>query len=133
MIVIDASIAAKWILKNELDTDKALLILANHTSSVEKIIVPDLFFYEIANTLATKSKMILKELLIALEKIYQAKLNIYHPLEYDVIQATKMAKKYKTSVYDMLYAVVAKVHKTTLITADEQFVKQIGFKFIKLL
>jgi len=133
MIVIDASVAAKWILEHEQDTDKALIILKNHTFSIEEIIVPDLFFYEIANTLATKSGMTSKEVIVALGKVYQSNLSVYHPLEVDVSQTTKLAKEYKTSVYDMLYAVVAKTHKATLITADKQFVKQTGFKFVKLL
>jgi predicted nucleic acid-binding protein len=133
MIVIDASIAAKWILENEQDTEKALIILASHISSTEKIIVPDLFFYEIANTLVTKSGMTVKEMTTALEKIYQTNLYVYHPLEADVSQTTKLAKKYRTTVYDMLYATVARRHKASLITADEQFIKQTGFKFVKLL
>jgi len=33
----------------------------------------------------------------------------------------------------MLYAVIAKNHKTTLITADERFVKMTKFSHVKLL
>ena len=133
MIAIDTSVAAKWVLEYEQDSDKAFVILEKHKFSVEEIIVPELFFYEIANMLATKSSMTIKEMISALSKIYQANLNIYHPLETDVNEAAKLAKKYKTSVYDMLYAVITKTRKTILITADEQFVKQTKFKFVKLL
>jgi len=133
MIVIDASVAAKWVLDYEQDTDKALVVLEKHKSLIEEIIVPDLLFYEVANMLATKSRMRSKEMFASLNKIYQAGLKIYYPLEIDVTLAARLAKRYKTSVYDMLYAVVAKKHKVKLITADEQFVKQTGFKFVQLL
>ena len=133
MIVIDASVAAKWVLDYEQDTDKALVVLEKHKSLIEEIIVPDLLFYEVANMLATKSRMRSKEMFASLNKIYQAGLKIYYPLEIDVTLAARLAKRYKTSVYDMLYAVVAKNHKVKLITADEQFVKQTGFKFVRLL
>ena len=133
MIVIDASVAAKWVLDYEQDTAKALVVLEKHKSLIEEIIVPDLLFYEVANMLATKSRMRSKEMFASLNKIYQAGLKIYYPLEIDVTLAARLAKRYKTSVYDMLYAVVAKKHKVKLITADEQFVKQTGFKFVQLL
>lgn len=133
MIVIDASVAAKWVLDYEQDTDKALAVLERHKSLIEEIIVPDLLFYEIANMLVTKSRMGSKEMFTSLEKIFQAGLKIYYPLETDVALAARLAKRYRTSVYDMLYAVVAKIHKASYMTADEQFIKRTNFKFIKLL
>lgn len=132
-MVIDASIAGKWILTDESGSDKAFDLLDKHISGVEEIIVPDILPYEIANTLVTKSKISLYKTTLSLTKIYEFHLQIYHPGEEYVKEAAKWAKKYKTSVYDMLYAIVAKVHKTNLITADKQFIKQTGFKFVKLL
>ena len=132
MIVIDASVANKIILEEE-GQDKVEEIFRKHTLKIEEIIAVNLLFYEIANTLATKANLSSNRVTRALTAFYQTNLNIYHCGETEVKEAAKLAKNYKTSVYDMLYAVVAKANGTILITADEQFVKQTGFKFVKLL
>lgn len=132
MIVIDASVANKLVL-NEEGHDSVQEIFQNHILGIETIIVPDFLLYEVANTLAIKGGLSSNKVTSSLTKIYRAYLNIYHCGEVEVKVATKLAKKYKTSVYDMLYAVVAQAHKISLITADGQFIKQSGFKFVKRL
>lgn len=132
-MIVDASVALKWVFKGEEHQDNALLLLKNHNDGKEKIIVPDLFFYEAANTLATKTALSTNEISESLAIIFEANLVVYHPIEKEVLQAAKLAKKHETSVYDMLYAVVAKKHKTRLVTADENFIKKTRFRFVKLL
>lgn len=133
MITIDASVAAKWILAYEQDSDKAKTLLLNHSSAVTIIIVPNLLFLEIANTLATKSELTLWKITNSLTKLYQMNLQIYHIQEKDLKIATRMAKQQGTTVYDMLYAIVAKKHKTQLFTADEKFASATKFRFVRLL
>jgi predicted nucleic acid-binding protein len=130
MIVVDTSVAAKWVLEGEIYKEKSIKILSNHFDGVEKVLVPDLFFYEIANTLATKTKLSQEEINDSLKVIFQAELDVKHSVESDIYKAASQAKKYKTSVYDMLYAVVAKENNATLITADEKFIEKTGFKFV---
>lgn len=132
-MIVDASMALKWIKSEEADREKALFIYQNHLTGKELIIVPTLFFTEVANALVTKSETTQKTIKKDLKFIFESKLNVYEPNEKDILQTTRLAKKYQTSVYDMLYAVVARKHKTRLITADENFVKKTGFKFVKLL
>jgi len=132
-MIIDASVASKWILENEPDEDKARILLENHQQGINRIIVPDLLFYEIANTIATKTELTERHLERSLHVIHQANLIIYYPSYEDVLMAGKLAKKYKASVYDMIYAVTAKKYKTILVTADEKFVKKTKFPFVKLL
>lgn len=132
MIVIDASVAAKWVLLGEEDQQKAFLLLERHENKIDEIIIPDLFLYEIANTLSTKVNIPLTVALRSTKKIIRANLHIYHPIPDEIIETVKLSKKYKTTVYDMLYAVVAKRHKINLITADENFIKKTKFKFVKL-
>lgn len=133
MIVIDASVVNKLVLPLEEGHIRVKEIFQKHIDQIERILSLDLLFYEVANTLATKSAIPQQKVTISLTTIYKTQIEVYRPTEKDVKEASKLAKKYKTSVYDMLYAVVAKTHKTTLITADEQFIKQTGFKFVKLL
>ena len=132
MIVIDTSVALKWVhIEKEKDVEAANSLLTNHLSEIEKIIVPDLFFYEATNALTTKTELPQQATIKLIKKIYGYNLNVYQPNLDDLLQTSKLAKKHKTSVYDMLYAVVAKKHKTTLITADEKFIKKTKFKFVK--
>ncbi len=133
MIAIDASVANKLVLPYESDYALARSILEKHILQTEEILVLDFLFYEVANTLATKSSIFAIKMANSLNKIYSADLKIYRPSETEVKEAAKLAKKYRTSVYDMLYAVIAKNNDITLITADEKFIKQTGFKWVKLL
>lgn len=133
MIIIDASVANKLFLPHEPGHLIASKIFRNHIIQKQEILIPEFLFYEVANTLATKSSVSLWKLTNALTRIYLTELQIYHPVEKDVKNAASMAKKYHTSVYDMLYVVVAKKYKVKLITADEKFVEATKFRFIKLL
>lgn len=133
MIVIDASIAAKLVLPYEEGHDSAKEIFKRHRDRIEQIVSIDLIFYEVANTLATKSAIPQFMVTRSLTAIYKTGLNVHHCTEVEVKEAARLAKKFKTSVYDMLYAVVAKHEKAILITADSQFQKQTRFKFVKTL
>lgn len=133
MIVVDASVAIKLLRREEVNHKEARALLQKHFSKTDEILVPDLIFYEAANALATKVQI---PSFVALRSFTQLKkfdFNIYRPTFEDVDKTTKLAKKYNTTIYDMLYAVVAKKHKTYLITADDNFARKTGLKFVKLL
>lgn len=133
MIVVDSSVALKWVKLDEAERKEALLLYRNHIAGKEKIIVPNFLFIEAANALATKSHTNQKDIKEGLMFLFDANLDIAKEDDKILLQAAKLAKKHETSVYDMLYAVVARKNKTRLITADENFVKKTGFKFVKLL
>ena len=132
-MIIDASVASKWILKGEAYQDKARLLFKRHIIRKDIISVPDLFFYEIANTCATKTDLDNEKINKSLRILFKANLTIHHPNENDILQSARYAKKYKTSVYDMIYAVMAKKLKTILITADEKFIQKTNFSYVRLL
>lgn len=131
MIVVDASVAIKWVKKDEKDQEKAFELYQAQINNQQAITVPKYLFVELANALVTKSDFLDKEVKTALEFIYQANLSIYEVDKEDIFQASALAKKYKTTVYDMLYAVVAKIHKTILVTADEKFIAKTRFSFVR--
>ncbi|OGM12516.1 hypothetical protein A2V80_01510 [Candidatus Woesebacteria bacterium RBG_16_39_8b] len=132
MIVVDTSVALKWLLtEKEESITKARMLLKDHLAKKNEILVPELLFYEIANALATKTKIPQIKINGLLKRIYSLNIKIYHPLEPDVLDSARLAKKYNSTVYDMLYAVVAKKHKTKLITADANFIKKTKFMFVK--
>jgi predicted nucleic acid-binding protein len=133
MIVVDASVIIKWIKSDERDSDAAKSLYLKHVHTTEKIIVPKLLYFEVANYLATKTQFSRDDIRDGMNLIYKAKLEIHEMEMKELILSSIAAKDYKTSVYDMSYAVIAQKYKTVLITADEKFVKATKFPFVKLL
>ncbi|PIR59108.1 MAG: hypothetical protein COU69_01815 [Candidatus Pacebacteria bacterium CG10_big_fil_rev_8_21_14_0_10_56_10] len=132
MIVVDASVAFKWIKsRHETQVGEAYKLLELHLNKEQKIIIPNLLLIEVANALTTKSRASAKAIKIDLKKLSSLNLQIESLGEQDILRASLLAKKYKTSVYDMLYAVVAKEHGALLYTADANFVRKTSFKFAK--
>lgn len=133
MIVVDASVATKWVIAEEPAADKAFLLLQRHLEKKETILIPSLLFVEVANSLATKSQFAPAEAVQGIKLVYDANLKEIEPREEDMVRSITLAKKHGTTVYDMLYAVIAKRHKAILVTADAYFRKKTRFPFIKLL
>ena len=133
MIVVDASVVVKWIKKDEEDVNIALSIYNSHLKKKENIVVPRLLFYEVTNFLATKPRATSTTIKINLKFLFNSNLTIHIEDNKELTEATLLAKKYKTSVYDMLYAVIAKKKKCILVTADERFIAKVKFSFVKSL
>lgn len=133
MIVADASVINKLFLPNEEGHYKAKQILANHIEKKEEVIVPDLLFYEVANTLTTKTTIPLPYVFESLAKLYTFNFHTYKASAIYLSRAAKIAKDYHISIYDAVYAVLAKEKDCKLITADEKFVNQINLPYITLL
>lgn len=131
MIVIDASVATKLINTKEEGSGKALGLLKKHIEGDEDILVPPLLFLEVANALATKSHMSQPEITRGIDFLYNATFLVHEVTKENIQDAASLAKQYKTSVYDMLYAVIAKERKCVLLTADTKFVSKTKFPFVK--
>ena len=133
MIVIDASVANKLFLIYEVGYNQVKGIFKEHTNGTQKILVPDLIFYEVANTLTTKLIVPKIKITQALNRLGDYNLEIFRPSVEELIKATSFAKDNHVSVYDAVYAVLAREKKCDLITADEKFVKQVNLPFVKAL
>jgi predicted nucleic acid-binding protein len=79
MIVLDSSVALKWIFADEDGAERAVRVRDEHVSGTNEIAVPSLFFYEIANVLSTKVKLSPEEALEAFELISAFELNVHEP------------------------------------------------------
>ena len=133
MIVVDTSVAIKWLNKEEKDSELAYSLYKKHIASIETIVIPPLLFIEAANTLATKSNSTKEDIKTGLTFLFEADFTLHNVVLEELADAGVLAKKYHTSVYDMLYAVGAKNKKCILVTADENFVKKTKFRHVKLL
>lgn len=131
MVVIDASVVYKWFAQEESGSERALKILDNHILGKENIIAPSILLYEIANALVTKVKITIREIKAYIKKLKETRIQIVE-FDYNLIEkAAEFAGKYRMSVYDAAYAVLAKEKKCSLITADEKFVETLNLPFIK--
>lgn len=133
MIIVDTSVAIKWLNKEEKDSELAYSLYKKHIAGIEKIVVLPLLFIEAANTLATKSNSAREDIKNGLTFLFEADFTLHNVVLEELVDAGVLAKKYHTSVYDMLYAVIAKNKKCILVTADEKFIEKTKFKHVKLL
>src|SRR3989344_8786293 len=111
MVIIDTSVVFKWFSADEDNRQLAEKILEKHLLGQNQIIIPDLLLYEITNAWCTKTKIdvsVIRKNLLALKKY---SLNIT-PVNFDLLKrACELSAKYKVSVYDAIYAVLAKEKK----------------------
>jgi predicted nucleic acid-binding protein len=129
MIVLDSSVALKWIFADEEGTEHAERIRDGHVSGKNEIAVPSLFFYEIANILATKVKLSAEKAQEAFELISAFEFNVYELDNSEYIEAMSLAGEHRVSVYDASYHVLASRLGCRFLTADLKFcdkVKKLG-------
>jgi len=130
MIVVDASVVFKWIRDEEDFHDIAQSIYRKIITNQLKIIGPDFLNIEITNVIVTKSSIDSKLISELLQDFLALPIK-YIPITPSLLKVSAMlAKKYKTSVYDMLYAVIAKRNKCKLITADRKFIEKTKFSHV---
>jgi predicted nucleic acid-binding protein len=122
-IVVDASVALKWFIREgEEHVEEALLILRMHGQGGLKIAVPALFFTECANVLlkaVRRRGLDLKMSLDATEKLLAV--DFQECDDHDLLPGAMIfAANHNLTVYDALYAVLAKKLGARLVTEDDK-------------
>ena len=122
-VVIDSSVALKWWLDDEEFIDKARSLLDDIVDEKIEIVVPELWFYEIANGINTAAKRERISNDMALD--FLEELQSLNPTIVSVVplisKAYKEAVKYTCAIYDIVYMIIAESESISLITADERF------------
>jgi predicted nucleic acid-binding protein len=123
-IVVDAGVAAKWLLPNAHEplADEASQLLTQYANGSIQLIVPDLFWAEMGNLLwkAVRSKRC---------TVFDAKIGLASLSQYrfptipngsllDI--AFAIATAFDRTVYDSLYVALALSTKSQFVTADEK-------------
>jgi predicted nucleic acid-binding protein len=121
MIVLDSSVALKWIFADEAGAEHAMRVRDDHISAKNEIAVPSLFFYELANVLATKVRLSPEEALVAFELISAFEFNVHELDNPEYLDAMTLAMKHRISVYDARYHVLANRLGCRFLTADRKF------------
>jgi len=122
--VIDASVAAKWVLpaSGETLTRESLELLKRYAAGEVRFVVPDLFWAELANILwkAVRQGRIR---ITSAETALHAMLDRSFPTVSShtlLVEAFAIATAFDRAVYDALYVALAVNSKSQLITADER-------------
>ena len=120
-LVVDASVAAKWLF-DEPDTGKARAILGSAEGGEVKLLAPEILVAEIANSLWKRAqrgdidRASAFGLFDSFEKV-EIKLTDIHDL---IGNAMSIAFRHHHPVYDCLYIVLARNEGCDLVTADQR-------------
>ena len=121
IVTPDASVLLKWVLPgdDEQDGDAALSLRDEAVSGSVELVVPQLWLYEVGNTLARRFPDQAGELLASLTDfgLTEARLDLRWRT-----QAVSLAVTYEVAFYDAAYHAVALVHGGVFVTADERYV-----------
>jgi len=133
MIVTDASVIVK-LGKKEEGTDRAVFLIEEHTKGKEKIIVPPLLFYEVANALLYAKELKNKEISEFLEILDELDFEIIELSIKDIIKAAFLGREKNITVYDASCLILAQKLSVDFVTADLKLFRKVkDLNFVKLL
>jgi len=117
MIVLDASVAVRWFVAEEVGREVALEILDRIQVSPESFAVPDLFYVEMLNVLSrmTSNAKDLQRYVRGLFDLGLVQIRVGSKL---LDRASVIAFENKISGYDALYVAVAESLSGTWLTGD---------------
>ena len=123
IVTPDASVLLKWVLPDddEQDTGAALALRDEATAGILDLVVPQLWIYEVGNTLARRFPEDAGELLVSLAEfgLTEAKLDARWRA-----CAVSLSVRYGVTFYDAAYHAVALGLRGVFVTADERYVRR---------
>ena len=122
VLVIDASIAVKWVIEEE-GTPQALALHRR-----EQLIAPELLVAECANILwkkVARSELSVEEALLAAKLLQAAELELV-PTRALLEPATRLALALDHPAYDCLYLALAIARDCRFVTADDRLLRKLG-------
>ena len=120
-LVIDASVAAKWVLP-EVHSDAARCLPTRTT-----MLAPDLLWAELGNVLWARQKrgeLTVVDARDTLAKLRSFRIRVY-PLSPLLPAALDLAMAIDHAVYDCLYLALAEVEDSVVVTADRRFHRRV--------
>jgi predicted nucleic acid-binding protein len=120
-LVIDASVAVKWVVEEE-GTAEALALLR-----ASKLVAPELLVTECANILwkkAQRNELTNQEAFLAARLLERAEIELL-PTRSLLESATRIAVELDHPAYDCLYLALAVANEWLFATADNRFVRKL--------
>lgn len=123
--VVDTSVAIKWYIeKEEADVARARDLLDCFGRGECAIRAPQLLLFEIANALAGAHKLNITTVMAALTHLKELNIDV-QPLEWTTFsKAVEIAAVCDATIYDSYFLALAVETGSTLVTADEVFLKK---------
>ena len=133
LVVLDASVAAKWFLPAEFEplSREAAQLFRRFSEGELKFVVPDLFWAEFGNILWKYTRIGRCDSAVASQAVtslLSCKIGALPTAEL-LEMAVAIARSFERTVYDSLYIATAIQTKTELITADERLVNALSLHF----
>jgi predicted nucleic acid-binding protein len=122
VLVPDASVLLKWILRSndEPDRDRALELKTAWLDDACELVVPNLWVFEVGNILGLKHPATAATLLQAM-----LDLGIREEAPHGYAAAiVSLMREHRVTFYDAAYHALAIRHRGTMITADRAYVKK---------
>jgi predicted nucleic acid-binding protein len=134
-MVTDASVGIKWFkFSDEVNVGLALRLRQYKLEKKIDILVPDLFLFEVFNTLITNTIFNKYELNNVLNTIFLMDICIINPDKAMLKNAIDVSLESKLSYYDALYISIAQSVNAVLVTEDNKIISlQKKYDFIKSL
>jgi predicted nucleic acid-binding protein len=127
-LVIDASVALKWRLRDEEATSQADALLDDFLAGKLELLTPTLFDYEIANALrvaVTRQRLSEQDAAVALADFAQ-----YTIVRYDFTGIASLtfhlSGQYQRSAYDSAYLALAQSQGVWFVTGDKRLFNAVG-------
>jgi len=130
MIVVDASIAAKWLFPEE-HSEKALGLVTAALTARERIVVPPLLQIEVANILRQRMRrdgLTLTQALDLFERFLEIPVTTHSPTGLTQRALTMADQHQLPAVYDAYYVALAEMLGGDLWTADQRLLRAVGDK-----
>ena len=129
-VVVDASVAAKWLFK-ENDSDKARYLLEGMERRKLSLIAPELLLVEIGSMLwkrAIREGVSVADAAAQYDRLIGLSLGLVRMAAL-VDRAFKLAVRHRHPIYDCVYLALAVEARCDLVTADEKFHRAVGNDF----
>lgn len=124
--VVDASTCLKWVFEDEVFSNQALKLQKHYLSGKINLVVPTLWFYEIANGIksaALRSRISSAKSKTLLSLLLKSKPETV-PMEEVLTECLENAIKLEVSAYDSAYITLAQISNVPLITSDKKLVNK---------
>src|SRR5262245_25213728 len=127
-LVIDASVAAKWFLDDEVDVDLAEEILLELLAGAIELHAPHYFFYEVCGLISRACRRVPQRItkddaVASIHRLFQLPLPIQGTSEQECVTALNMSVEFSKTFYDMLYLNLAESSDCQWCTADDKIGK----------
>jgi predicted nucleic acid-binding protein len=125
MVVLDASVILKWILIGEEGEDRARPYRDRHVSGEEPIAVPELFFYEIGNVLATRTTLDREAVVEAFTLLWSFDLEVFSLGLEEFLSGLALARTAQITLYDAAYLELAQKLGCDFVTSDKKLFEKV--------